>query len=243
MAILAVVVFCALFFVDAGYGMFTSRKWGVSISNRLGWFVMEFPVVVLMVLLWITSPRRFMTVPLVFLTLFQIHYIHRACIFPFLIKGHGRMPVAVILMGIVFNSVNALMQGGWIFWISPPELYSDAWLVSPQFLFGVSLFFAGMAVNIHSDYIIRHLRREGDSNHYIPYGGMFRWVSSANYFGEVVEWTGFAVLTWSWSGAVFALWTFANLAPRAYSLRKHYESLFGTQFSQLNRKAIIPFIF
>lgn len=243
MTILAAVVFCMLFFVDAGYGMLNSKKWGFSISNRLGWFVMEFPVVVLMCVLWLVSPRRFMPVPLLLFSLFQIHYVHRACIFPFLIKGRGRMPVAVILMGIVFNSVNAIMQGGWIFWLSPADMYSDTWLTSPQFILGTCIFFTGMAVNIHSDYIIRHLRRDGDTNHYIPFGGMFRWVSSANYFGEFVEWTGFAILTWSWAGAVFALWTFANLAPRAFSLRKHYESLFGEQFSRLNRKAIIPFIF
>lgn len=65
---------------------------------------------------------------------------------------------------------------------------------------------------------------------------MFRWVSSANYFGEFVEWVGFAVLTWSWSGAVFALWTFANLAPRAVSLRKRYEAEFGDEFRRLGRK-------
>ena len=34
---------------------------------------------------------------------------------------------------------------------------------------------------------------------------------SANYFGELLEWTGFAVASWSWAGAVFAWWTFANL--------------------------------
>ena len=82
------------------------------------------------------------------------------------------------------------------------------------------LFMAGMAVNLHSDHIIRNLRKPGDTRHYIPRGGMFRYVSSANYFGELLEWTGFAVASWSWAGAVFAWWTFANLAPRAASLYK-----------------------
>ena len=100
-----------------------------------------------------------------------------------------------------------------------------------------------MVVNIQSDYIIRHLRRPGETAHRIPYGGMFRYVSSANYFGEFVEWVGFAVLTWSWSGAVFALWTFANLAPRAVALHKRYETEFGETFTRLHRKSILPFIF
>ena len=52
---------------------------------------------------------------------------------------------------------------------------------------GGALFVAGMAVNLHSDHIIRHLRRPGDTRHYIPRGGMFRYVSSANYFGDLVK--------------------------------------------------------
>ena len=108
---------------------------------------------------------------------------------------------------------------------------------------GGALFVAGMAVNLHSDHIIRHLRRPGDTRHYIPRGGMFRYVSSANYFGELLEWVGFAVASWSWAGAVFAWWTFANLAPRAASLRRRYEQEFGEEFSRLRRKRIIPFIY
>ena len=101
---------------------------------------------------------------------------------------------------------------------------------------------AGMAVNLHSDHIIRNLRKPGDTRHYIPRGGMFRYVSSANYFGELLEWTGFAV-AWSWAGAVFAWWTFANLAPRAASLYKRYAQEFGKEFTALKRKKIIPFIY
>ena len=66
---------------------------------------------------------------------------------------------------------------------------------------------------------------------------------SANYFGELLEWTGFAVASWSWAGAVFAWWTFANLAPRAASLYKRYAQEFGEEFTALKRKKIIPFIY
>jgi 3-oxo-5-alpha-steroid 4-dehydrogenase 1 len=72
---------------------------------------------------------------------------------------------------------------------------------------------------------------------------MFRWVTSANYFGELVEWTGFAILTWSVSGAVFALWTFANLAPRAARIYNGYRQEFPEQLDTRTTKRIIPFIF
>lgn len=243
MTALAVVVFVALFFVDAGYGMLLNRRWGRTVSNRWGWFVMEAPVFIFMMVLWLLSDRRFEVVPLCFLVLFQAHYLQRAFIFPFLLRGKGRMPIAIIAMGILFNTINAAMQGGWIFYFAPADRYTTDWLLTPQFIVGTLIFLFGMVVNIQSDYIIRHLRRPGETVHRIPYGGMFRYVSSANYFGEFVEWVGFAVLTWSWSGAVFALWTFANLAPRAVALHKRYEAEFGETFTNLHRKCILPFIF
>ena len=98
-------------------------------------------------------------------------------------------------------------------------------------------------MNQKCDYIIRNLRKPGDKSHYIPKGGMFRYISSANYFGEFIEWVGFAILTWSMSGAVFALWTFANLAPRAARTHERYSEEFGTDFTDLRLKRIIPFIY
>ncbi len=243
MAFVAVVVFVALHFVEAGYGVMYTRRWGATVNNRLGWIMMEAPVFVAMALLWWLSPRRFETTPLVMFMFFELHYFQRSFIFPLLIKGKGKMPLSIIIMGVVFNTLNALMQGGWIFYVSEPGRYPLSWLWSWQFIAGTVIFFAGMWINIQSDSIIRNLRRPGDTGHYIPRGGMFRYVSSANYFGEWVEWTGFALLTWSWAGAVFSLWTFANLAPRARKLRQRYEREFGDEFRRLNRRSIIPFIY
>ena len=48
MTVIAVIVFISLFFVDAGYGMFKTKKWGPAIPNRLGWVLMESPVFILM---------------------------------------------------------------------------------------------------------------------------------------------------------------------------------------------------
>lgn len=242
MIALAVVVFAALRFITPGYGMFYTPKWGPTVDNRLGWILMEAPVMVCMAFLWIVSPRRG-ELPLVVMTsLFMLHYFQRSFIFPLLIKGKSLMPLAIVLMGCIFNIVNAYLIGGWLFYVSPAGEYPQLWLVSPQFIIGTVIFFLGMSINLQSDHIIRHLRRPGDKGHYIPKGGMFRYVTSANYFGEVLEWTGFAVLTWSLPGFIFALWTFANLGPRARSLHARYVKEFGEQFTSLNRKYIIPFV-
>lgn len=204
---------------------------------------MEAPVFIAMTILWLCSDRTWQPAPLVLFLLFQSHYAQRSFIFPLLIRGNSKMPLGIVLMGAVFNTLNALMQGGWIFYLAPADMYTTAWLYSPQFIIGTVIFIAGMAINLHSDYIIRHLRKPGDTKHYIPKGGMFRYVSSANYFGELTEWIGFAIASWSWAGAVFALWTFANLAPRSASLYRRYQKEFGEEFTSLHRKKIIPFIY
>ena len=158
-------------------------------------------------------------------------------------RGRSKMPLSIIGTAVLFNTLNAYMQGGWLFYVSPVDYYSADWLTSLPFLAGTALFLFGMGVNIHSDRIIRNLRKPGDTAHYLPRGGMFRWVTSANYFGELVEWTGFAILTWSVSGAVFALWTFANLAPRAARIYNGYRQEFPEQLDTRTTKRIIPFIF
>ena len=242
MAVAALAVFIALHFFEAGYGYLFDRRYGPPIPNKIGWVLMESPVFILMCILWATSDRMGQAGPLALFLLFEAHYFQRSFIFPMLLRGNSRMPLGIVLMGMLFNTLNALMQGGWIFYVSPDGYY-DNWFAQPYIYVGGALFIAGMAINLHSDRIIRHLRKPGDTRHYIPRGGMFRYVSSANYFGELLEWVGFAVASWSWAGAVFAWWTFANLAPRAASLRRRYEQEFGEEFSRLRRKRIIPFIY
>ncbi len=243
MSAIAVVVFVALFFVDAGYGKFYDKKWGPAVNNKLGWVLMESPVFFAMLLLWLLSDRRTDLVRLAFLFLFELHYFHRSFVFPLRLRGNSLMPLSIIVMGMTFNVLNALMQGGWIFYLSPIDYYPADWLTDPRFIIGFLIFISGMFVNIQSDDIIRNLRKEGDTQHYLPKQGMFRYVTSANYFGEFIEWVGFAILTWSWAGAVFALWTFANLAPRASRIYDKYKVDFAEELDTKKTKRIIPFIF
>lgn len=243
MAVLGLIVFISLYFVTAGYGKFATKKWGPSVNNKAGWIIMESPVFILMLILWLSSPNRENIVTTIFFLFFQLHYFQRSFIFPFLLKGKSRMPLSIIAMGIVFNTINALMQGGWLFYLAPKDMYTVDWLSSPQFIAGTVIFFAGMYININSDSVIRHLRKPGDTNHYLPQKGMYRYVTSANYFGEIVEWTGFAILTWSLSGAIFAWWTFANLVPRAASIYRRYLDEFGPQVKERKLKRVFPFIY
>lgn len=241
MAAIAAVVFVTLYFVNAGYGMLFDKKWGPPIPNKIAWICMEAPVFIVMLFLWSRSERQFETVPLLFFLFFELHYIQRSFIFPLLIKGKSKMPAGIMAMGITFNLLNGYMQGEWIFYLAPEGMYTTDWLYSFPFIAGTILYFTGMGINWHADYVIRHLRKPGDTNHYLPQGGLFNYVTSANYFGELIEWCGFAILTWSASGAVFAWWTFANLVPRANTIYYKYKAMFGKELGK--RKRIIPYIY
>ncbi len=240
MAVIAVLVFIALQFFKAGYGYLRTSKWGPSIPNRPAWVLMECPVFIVMVWYLIQNWSHTNIVAVTMATLFLIHYFQRSFIFPLLIKGKSKMPIAIILMGATFNVINGILIGKWLFEYSD---YTVEWFSTPQFIIGTLIFFFGMGVNLHSDYLVRHLRKPGETRHYIPKGGMFKYVSSANYYGEITEWFGFAILTWSLPGALFCIWTFANLAPRANSLYHKYEEEFGKEFTDLKRKRVIPFIY
>ena len=246
MIALAIVVFIALFHVKAGYGYLANGKWGPKINNKLGWVLMESPVFLLMLYMFLNSPRStFEKENIIYFALsapFFIHYFQRSFIFPLLMRGKSRMPVLIMLMGMIFNTANSYFIGAWLFKYAPDGTYTMEWLASPQFIIGTLLFITGMVINLDSDYVIRHLRKPGDTRHYIPRKGLYKYVTSANYFGELTEWIGYAILTWSPAGLLFALWTFANLAPRAKSLTEKYEEEFGDEYRNLHKKNLIPFI-
>ena len=69
---------------------------------------------------------------------------------------------------------------------------------------------------------------------------MFERVSCPNYFGEILEWLGWAIATWSPAGLAFFVWTVANLTPRAIAHHKWYKDEFENYPDE--RKALIPFL-
>lgn len=78
------------------------------------------------------------------------------------------------------------------------------------------------------------------SRYRVPYGGLFRFTSAANYTAEIIEWGGFALAAWSVPATAFWLFTILNLAPRAVSYHRWYKQNFPNY--PKDRKAVIPFI-
>ena len=241
-AVLAIAVptFLYLMRYTAPFGRhYAGSGWGPSFSNRTGWIVMELPAVAVFLYVYLYGESALELVPLVFLVMWQAHYVHRTLIFPFRLRTKGkRMPIAVALSGVFFNVINAYINARIV---SQFGEYGSEWLADPRFLTGLAVFLFGMALNLHSDTVLLRLRKPGETGYSIPQGGGFRFVSCPNHLGEILEWAGWAIATWSLAGFAFFVFTAANLVPRAYSHHRWYRETFEDY--PPGRKAVIPGVF
>ena len=235
--VLAVLTAVGLKFVVAPYGRHNRAGWGPTVPARVGWVVMESPAVLAFLGIYLVGSHRAEVVPLVLLGLWQLHYIQRTFVFPFLMRPGARMPVSLMLMAISFNLLNAYINARWI---SEYGNYAASWLTDPRFVLGVAVFLGGYWLNRSADRTLRGLRRPGETGYKIPHGGMYRWVSSPNYLGEIIEWFGWALATWSMAGLAFALYTTANLAPRAIQHHRWYHEQFPDY--PADRRALVPYV-
>mmetsp|Transcript_9307 Transcript_9307/g.17428 ORF Transcript_9307/g.17428 Transcript_9307/m.17428 type:complete len:341 (-) Transcript_9307:153-1175(-) len=75
-----------------------------------------------------------------------------------------------------------------------------------------------------------------------PQEGLFKIVICPNYFGEMVEWFGFALASWSYPSLGWALFATSTFIPRSLAHRKWYWDHFPEEMARYgpNRKALIP---
>ena len=237
LALAAVAITTLMLFVVAPYGRHARKGWGPSIDNRLAWVVMEAPAPLVFAACFVVGAHRDTLPAWVFLLLWEAHYIHRAFIYPFGLRGTGkRMPVFVAGMALLFNGVNGYLNGRHLFAFS--DGYAATWLADPRFIVGVGLFLAGYLINRKADHTLRGLRQPGESGYAIPHGGLYEWISCPNYLGEIIEWFGWAMATWSLAGLGFAVWVLANLMPRARAHHLWYRERFKDYPPA--RKALVP---
>lgn len=233
-----VVIGCVLLFITAPYGRYGRSGWGPEVSNRVGWIIMEVPACLGFAAVYFTGQMRFELVPLVLLGMWQLHYVWRTFVFPFLIRSQGKtMPLSVALIAVVFNFLNAYVNARWIGHLGS---YEDSWLVDPRFLLGAVVFCAGMTINHRADATLRKLRSPGETGYKIPQGRLYRRISCPNYAGELLEWLGWAIATWSLAGLAFFVFTAGNLVPRALKHHRWYQEKFPDYPTE--RKALIPWI-
>ena len=172
-------------------------------------------------------------ISIMFICLWIIHYFNRTIIFPFRIKTKGKkMPLAIVLSAFFFNIVNGLING---YFLSNINFHS----VSIFLISGFLLFVLGLYINISSDNKLIKLRKI-KKGYFVPKGGLFKYISCPNFFGEILEWFGFALMTFNIGSLSFFIWTCCNLIPRALAHHTWYKNKFNEYPKE--RKAILPFL-
>lgn len=227
----------ALLALPAPYGRHARAGWGPTMSTRLAWIVMESPAVLAFLGVYLAGAHALEAAPLALLAMWQAHYVQRAFVFPFTLRPGGRTPVSVVAMGFVFNLANAYLNARWL---SHMGDYPVAWLWSPGFIVGLILFVTGYRINRWADRVLANLRAPGETGYKIPRGGLYELISCPNYFGELLEWIGFALAAGSLAGWSFAAFTAANLIPRALTHHRWYRAKFPDY--PRTRRAVLPFL-
>ncbi|MBT6170061.1 MAG: DUF1295 domain-containing protein [Flavobacteriaceae bacterium] len=232
--IIGILLFPVLIKNKVPYGRHTSQKWGITISNKIGWILMELPALLVCPIYYIFYNSNLYTINTLFILLWVLHYFNRTIIYPLRIKTKGkRMPLIIAALALFFNVINGLING---YYLSNTNYVEINYYV---LLFGFIIFFTGLIINIRSDNKLISLRLKNEENKYvIPNGELFNYISCPNFFGELVEWLGFAIITVNLGSLSFFIWTFINLVPRAISHHKWYKDNFKDY--PKNRKAIIP---
>lgn len=244
---LVIVVFIGAAFVKSPYGRFASDNWGINLSPRVGWFLMELPATLSFVFFYFQGRNRFEIVPLFFLFVWLVHYGNRGFVFPHLIRrpkgASASFSITIVVMGWLVTTLHGYLNAAFISDLGPH--FTLDWFADPRFIFGISVYYASFALNIHSDAIVRNLRsieevERGDKAYRIPRGGLFRFVTNPSYLTEITAFTGFAIATWSLGATFILLITIANLVPRAFQTHRWYQAKFADYPSE--RRVLIPFV-
>jgi hypothetical protein len=231
--LIALIVLPINLIYKAPYGKHSTKKWGKSIDNKTGWILMELPALLTCPLIYFTITEE-INLNVVFIVLWIIHYFNRTVIYPLRIKTKGKkIPIAIVASAFFFNMVNGILNG-YFLTLLQFESISELYLI-----LGFIIFIIGFYINISSDNLLIKLRTN-QKGYVIPNGKLFNYVSCPNFFGEIIEWLGFAIMTLNPGSLSFLIWTICNLIPRSKAHHKWYKENFENYPKK--RKAVIPYL-
>ncbi|WP_420429137.1 3-oxo-5-alpha-steroid 4-dehydrogenase [Algiphilus sp.] len=242
----AAVTLLGSIFVPAPYGRFAQGS-GVNLHPKLGWWLMEIPATVVFLFFFLqSSPEAWTTTTLVLAGLWLLHYGNRGWFFPLAIRAapgaRSSFSLMVMAMGMFVTAIHGYLHAMWF--TEYGSHLTPQWLTDPRFLIGLAIYALGLFLILTSESVMRHLRPPNppaDAPRYrIPYGYGFRWVSNPQYLGEIIAWTGFAILTWGLPGVMILLISASNLVPRALATHRWYREQFPDYPRE--RRALIPYV-
>jgi steroid 5-alpha reductase family enzyme len=140
---------------------------------------------------------------------------------------------AKMLSVIIF--INALINGYYLGWLWPA--YAVSWMQHTAFISGSFLLGAGFVIQITSNAKLL-LGRNNEMR--VLNSGIHKLAFCPSYFGEALQWSGFALMTWCAPAAAAFCWMLSALFRLATAQKNRYL----LKFPELPpaRKAFVPFI-
>lgn len=235
--LISLILFMYLNKFPAPYGKFIRTRGvfcSIFINSTLAWVVQECPAFIVPFHVLCKKWASLSWISILALIMFCLHYFNRSFIYPLRIKSKKKTPLETCISAFVFCSFNGWLQSRCII---ENNLSHKVTLFS---FIGTLLFFVGMYINISSDTHLIELASQRIGNQYLlPHKGMFKYVSAANYFGEIVEWLGFLLFIKTLGAAWFSLFTILFLGQRGYQTHKFYKEKIANY--PKHRSSVFPF--
>jgi hypothetical protein len=244
---LSIATFIAFFFMDVSIPMgkfFEGKKenkywclWLPPVPFSIAWAFFESPSWIIPCFLW---PRVAVNMPVtnhILLVLYMCQVVYLSMIYPFSRVNPRPMPFGVILITWSGELLNSYMN---IVTVMVSREYEISWLWDPRFIIGLIIFVVGFYINTDSDRRLTNLRKPGETDFKIPHGGMFEYVSAANYFGDIIKMFGWCVISWSFPSFSILCVFLSTIFPRGLQYHQWYLKKFPDY--PKDRKAVIPFI-
>jgi 3-oxo-5-alpha-steroid 4-dehydrogenase 1 len=229
-----------LFGVRTPYGRYSpsAAQFGPTVPGVVDWVMHATALVAVNVALSRRDIGPLSPGQAVLLALFAMHYVNRSFVFGFSVKSPKPIPLFVMLMGSSFCLVNSCVLVNGRHSANPDPAARRLCIAremtalrtvsvqEPRFALGLALFLLGFFGNVYHDRLLISLRARPGEGYKIPRGGLFEYVSGANFFCEICEWTGFALASGCTSAWAFVFCSACNIGPRALHHHAHYRSTF-----------------
>jgi hypothetical protein len=217
-------------------------NWGPMVNQRLAHTLSDAPPgVILFTLVFFLYGIQRGYVNITFYVLWMCHCVHRGIIHPWIMNyGNNKTPIGIPIAGLFPNLLFSYLNADWIGSAS----YKSDYYTDPRFIIGILLFLIGFCINRAVDFTLRNIRSRGDylgERYFISEGCLFKRISCPNFLGEMLEWFGWAVGTWSPAGVVWFMFRCGTFIPQSKQYHDWYKGRFPDYIK--NRKALIPFIY
>ena len=215
------------------YGKFRT---GGGVNSQVGLALAYAAPVFVYMALWIED-RGALEAPyhLIVFAAFLFHFIRRICEVG-LVNSYSRpTPLSALLSIAIFYSGAALVCG--FFQVRTVAQPSKLLMV-----FGGLTFAFGELLNAYHHWLLARIRASGATTYSPPRGGLFRWVASPHYLGEILSFLGYAMMSDLLPVWGTALVVTAYLSARANSTLEWYRRQMPLQIPPDWRR-LVPFVY